>query len=81
MLITVRIFGIGPDVFLDERRKRLRQSLVTVNSGIDKQIDGPGVSPRVVKTGFGGRDREVQNNATSSGIWPRASPRRLTEST
>ena len=28
MLITVRIFGIGPDVFLDERRKRgLRQVL------------------------------------------------------
>jgi len=51
MLITVRIFGIGPDVFLDERRKRgLRQVLVTVNSGVDKQIDGPGVSPRVVKT-------------------------------
>ena len=39
MLITVRIFGIGPDVFLDERRKRgLRQVLVTVNSGVDKQI-------------------------------------------
>jgi hypothetical protein len=45
---------------LDERREcGLGQVLVTVNPGIDEQIDGIGVSPRIVKTGFGGRDSKV----------------------
>ena len=64
--VAVRIFWIGADVFLDERRERgFPQVSVTVDSRIDKQIDVVGVSSRFVKTGFGGRDREVQGAVTN----------------
>jgi hypothetical protein len=46
----MRVLGIRPDVFLDERREcGLRQVLVPINSGIDEQIDGIGVPPRVLE--------------------------------
>ena len=47
----MRVLGIRPDVLLDERREcGLRLVLIPIDSGVDQQIDGIGVLPRVVQT-------------------------------
>ena len=62
----MRIFHIGANVFLDERRKRgFPQIPVAVDSGVEQEVNVVGVSPSPLQTSLGRRDRQMQRTVAA----------------